>query len=88
MNQASAESHRVLRLLALLAVSVGVVVLAAAAFVLSYHGIRAIALEAGVSPDLARIYPPMVDVMAGPPPLNDTATRSSPNACLSISPAR
>jgi hypothetical protein len=45
------------------AVSLGVVVLAAAAFVLSYHGIRAIALEAGVSPDLARIYPLMFDVM-------------------------
>ena len=27
-------------------------------------------------------------VIAGPPPLNDTAVRSSPNACLSISPAR
>ena len=50
-------------MLALVAVSLGVVVLAAAAFVLSYHGIRAIALEAGVSPDLARIYPPMFDVM-------------------------
>ena len=59
----AAESHRVLRMLALVAVSLGVVVLAAAAFVLSYHGIRAIALEAGVSPDLARIYPPMFDVM-------------------------
>ena len=59
----AAESHRVLRMLALVAVSLGVVVLAAAAFVLSYHGIRAIALEAGVSPDLARIYPPMFDVI-------------------------
>jgi hypothetical protein len=59
----AAESHRVLRMLALVAVSLGVVVLAAAAFVLSYHGIRAVALEAGVSPDLARIYPPMFDVM-------------------------
>ena len=59
----AAESHRVLRMLALVAVSLGVVVLAAAAFVLSYHGIRAIALEAGVSPDLARLYPPMFDVM-------------------------
>ena len=59
----AAESHRVLRMLALVAVSLGVVVLAAAAFVLSYHGIRAIALEAGVSPDLARIYPLIFDVM-------------------------
>ena len=59
----AAESHRVLRLLALVAVSLGVAVLAAAAFVLSYHGIRAVALQAGVSPDLARIYPVMFDVM-------------------------
>jgi hypothetical protein len=59
----AAESHRVLRLLALVAVSLGVVVLAAAAFVLSYNGIRAVALEAGVSPALARIYPPMFDAM-------------------------
>jgi Protein of unknown function (DUF2637) len=59
----AAESYRVLRTLALVAVSLGVVVLAAAAFVLSYHGIRAVALEAGVSPDLARLYPPMFDVM-------------------------
>ena len=36
----AAESHGVLRMLALVAVSLGVVVLAAAAFVLSYHGIR------------------------------------------------
>jgi len=40
----AAESHRVLRLLALVAVSLGVVVLAAAAFVLSYSGIHAFAL--------------------------------------------
>ncbi len=59
----AAESHSVLRMIALVAVSLGVVVLAAAAFVLSYHGIRAVALEAGVSPDLARIYPLMFDVM-------------------------
>ena len=57
------ESYHVLRILALVAVSLGVVVLAAAAFVLSYKGIRAVALEAGVSPDLARIYPLMFDVM-------------------------
>ena len=59
----AAESHRVLRLLALIAVSLGVVVLAAAAFVLSYSGIHAFALEAGISPNLARIYPPMVDAI-------------------------
>jgi len=59
----AAESHRVLRLLALVAVSLGVVVLAAAAFVLSYSGIHAFALEAGISPNLARIYPPMIDAI-------------------------
>jgi hypothetical protein len=57
------ETHRILRLLALVVVSLGVVVLAAAAFVLSYSGIHAFALEAGVSPNLARIYPPMLDAI-------------------------
>src|SRR5262249_37681466 len=30
----------------------------------------------------------MVEGIAGPPPLKETATRSSPKACLSLSPAR
>jgi hypothetical protein len=59
----AAESHRVLRVLALLAVSAGVVVLAAAAFVLSYTGVHEVALAAGVSKTLARIYPPMFDAI-------------------------
>ena len=52
-----------LRLLALIAVIVGVLVLAAAAFVLSYAGIHAIALSAGVSSELARLYPLIFDAM-------------------------
>jgi hypothetical protein len=52
-----------LRLVALIAVIIGVLVLAAAAFVLSYAGIHAIALEAGVSPRLARLYPLIFDAM-------------------------
>ena len=52
-----------LRVVALIAVIIGVLVLAAAAFVLSYAGIHAIALEAGVSPRLARLYPLIFDAM-------------------------
>jgi Protein of unknown function (DUF2637) len=58
-----AETHRALRLLALTAVSIGVLVLAAAAFLLSYPGIHAIALQSGVSPRLARVYPVIFDAM-------------------------
>ena len=57
------EGHPVLRGLALWAVAAGVVVLAAAAFVLSYPGIHAVALQAGVSRSLARIYPAIFDAM-------------------------
>jgi hypothetical protein len=57
------EGHGGLRLLALGAVAVGVLLLAAAAFVLSYAGIHAVALSAGVSPRLARIYPLIFDAM-------------------------
>jgi Protein of unknown function (DUF2637) len=53
----------VLRLLALVAVAAGVLLLAAAAFVLSYAGIHAVALSADVSPRLARIYPLIFDAM-------------------------
>ena len=58
-----ADSHRGLRLLGLVAVSAGVLLLMAAAFVLSYTGIHAIALSAGVSPRFARIYPVIFDAM-------------------------
>jgi hypothetical protein len=58
-----AGSLRALRFLALAAVIVGVLGLAAAAFELSYPGIHAIALVAGVSPALARLYPLIFDAM-------------------------
>jgi hypothetical protein len=57
------DGHPVLRGLGLWAVAAGVVVLAAAAFVLSYPGIHAVALHAGVSRPLARIYPVIFDAM-------------------------
>ena len=59
----SADLHSKLRLVALGAVTLGVVLLAAAAFVLSYEGIHHIALRAGVSPGLARLYPFIFDAM-------------------------
>jgi len=52
-----------LRLAALIAVIAGVVLLAAAAFVLSYAGIHRLALRAGVTPELARLYPLVFDAM-------------------------
>jgi hypothetical protein len=58
-----AESHGGLRLLAIAAVSTGVALLLAAAFVLSYSGIHAVALSAGVTPRMARIYPLILDAM-------------------------
>src|SRR5215467_11974524 len=59
----SAGLHTMLRAAALAAVALGVVLLAAAAFVLSYEGIHHIALRAGVSPGLAKLYPLIFDVM-------------------------
>jgi Protein of unknown function (DUF2637) len=58
-----AGAQRALRFLALAAVIIGVLGLAAAAFDLSYPGIHAIALTAGVSPTLSRLYPPIFDAM-------------------------
>jgi hypothetical protein len=58
-----AGGQRALRFLALTAVIIGVLALAAAAFELSYPGIHAIALTAGVSPTLARLYPLIFDAM-------------------------
>ena len=52
-----------LRLVALTAVIAGVVLLAAAAFVLSYAGIHELALQAGVTPRLAKLYPLIFDAM-------------------------
>jgi hypothetical protein len=58
-----ADPHPRLRLAALTAVIVGVVLLTAAAFVLSYAGIHQIALRAGVAPELAKLYPVIFDAM-------------------------
>ena len=58
-----ADPHLRLRLAALTAVIVGVILVALAAFLFSYTGIRQIALQAGVSPHLARLYPLMFDAM-------------------------
>ena len=57
------DPYAALRLIALIAAIAGVVVLAAAAFVLSYGGIHKIALSAGVSPSVARIFPVIFDAM-------------------------
>jgi Protein of unknown function (DUF2637) len=59
----NADAYRGLRTLALIAVAIGVILLAAAAFALSYAGIHAIALQAGVSTRLARLYPLIFDAM-------------------------
>jgi hypothetical protein len=59
----SGDGGWALRLLGLAAVAVGVLLLAAVAFVLSYAGIHAVALSAGVSPRLARLYPVIFDAM-------------------------
>jgi hypothetical protein len=56
-----ADTDPRLRLAALSAVILGVALLAAAAFALSYAGIHEIALRAGVAPGLARLYPPIFD---------------------------
>jgi Protein of unknown function (DUF2637) len=58
-----ASAHRGLRLLALCAVTLGLLGLAAAAFVLSYAGVHVVALAAGISPRWARIYPLILDAM-------------------------
>jgi len=49
------------RVLALIVVVVVLLALVAATFVLSYDGVRAVALQAGVSVKLARIYPGILD---------------------------
>lgn len=62
-GQRSSDPTSRLRLAALIAVIIGVVLLAAAAFLLSYSGIHHIALQAGVPPKLARFYPGIFDAM-------------------------
>jgi hypothetical protein len=57
------DPHLRLRLAALTAVITGVILVALAAFLFSYTGIHHIALQAGVAPRLARLYPLMFDAM-------------------------
>jgi hypothetical protein len=57
------RAPRALRILALAAVWLGLAALAAATFVLSYSAIRAVALQAGIEPRLARGYPLLLDAM-------------------------
>lgn len=52
-----------LRILGVASVGIGVAALAAATFVLSYPAVHAIALQAGVTPRLARGYPLLIDAM-------------------------
>jgi len=52
-----------LRAVGLAAVCLGVAALAAATFVLSYHGIQATALQAGIGSRYARGYPLLIDAM-------------------------
>jgi hypothetical protein len=51
------------RRLANAAVAVAVIAVAAATFVLSYSGVRAVAITGGVSPHLARVYPGVFDAV-------------------------
>jgi hypothetical protein len=67
---ASTEPHPIqdgaappVRILVLAAVCLGVAALAAAAFVLSYSGIHAVAIQAGQSSQHARDYPVLIDAM-------------------------
>src|SRR5450432_3396757 len=57
------DSQRVPRLLAVIAVALGLLALTAAACVLSYSGIHILARQAGVSASLAKIYPLIFDAM-------------------------
>src|SRR5262245_53457862 len=59
----SGDPHPTLRLAALTAVIIGVILVAVAAFLLSYEGVPQVALQAGVSEGLARLYPLMFDAM-------------------------
>lgn len=56
-------ARRASRIVGLAVVCLGVAALAAAAFVLSYSAIRTVALQAGITPRLARGYPLVLDAM-------------------------
>jgi Protein of unknown function (DUF2637) len=59
----SSDPYGKLRLVALIAAIVGVILLAALAFVLSYGGIHALARQAGMSANMARLFPLIFDAM-------------------------
>ena len=61
--QARDRAPRAVRTLGLAAVCLGVVAIAAATFVLSYSGIHVLALQARITPRLARGYPLLIDAM-------------------------
>jgi hypothetical protein len=60
---ATFQAHKGFRLLALITVIIGVLALAAAAFVFSYAGVHHMALSAGVPAGLARFYPALPDAV-------------------------
>ena len=60
---ASPPARRRLRLIALAVAAVCVLALAAGAFVVSYPGVRATAVSAGVAADVARVYPGIFDAV-------------------------
>ncbi|MGD0937014.1 MAG: DUF2637 domain-containing protein, partial [Streptosporangiaceae bacterium] len=62
-EQQPARRRNVGRVLAHVAVMIGVLAIAAAAFVLSYRAARDIALAAGVPAVLARLYPGILDAV-------------------------
>ena len=62
-SSSSAPRRNWPRLLLNIAVTIVVLAVAAAAFVLSYPGVHAIALQGGVSAQLARIYPGLFDAV-------------------------
>jgi hypothetical protein len=57
------RAPRAVRVLGMAAVCVGLAALAGGTFVLSYSGIHALALHAGIAPRLARGYPLLIDAM-------------------------
>jgi hypothetical protein len=57
------RAPRAFRILGMAAVCVGLAALAGGTFVLSYSGIHALALHAGIAPRLARGYPLLIDAM-------------------------
>ena len=62
-SRPGSDAGRVLRVLALIAVAVGLTALTAAACVLSYSSVHHLATQAGVHGRLARIYPLIFDAV-------------------------